>query len=109
MGAPKGRPKPAGSGIKKGTPHKYSRACLVRDIVQEKLGKSIPERLLELSKLMPDREADILLDLMPYCHPKLAQIDMTAQAALLNETSGDSKVVDNLVTWFTNLNQIEQK
>lgn len=46
----------------------------MREVVEETLGKSIPERLLELAKQQPENEVIILKELMPYCYCKLAPV-----------------------------------
>lgn len=62
-------------GMKKGfiSPQKQ----IVREVIEKSLGKSIPERLMELSGGDPDKETDILLDLMPYCYPKLQALQIS--------------------------------
>ncbi len=59
-------------GRKKGTPNKANRAF--REILEEGLGKTIPERLLELIQANPDHETETLLQLLPYCYCKLAPV-----------------------------------
>lgn len=54
---------------------------LVREIVESALKKSIPARLLELSKGSPDVERETLLDLMPYCYPKLQAVEHSGEVA----------------------------
>lgn len=48
-----------------------------RELVEEKLGKSIPERLLELCIEKPSEEKDILKAMLPYAHAKLQNIEMS--------------------------------
>jgi len=65
-----------GRGRPKGSPNKDKRT--VRDIIEGVLGKSIPERLLELAKMKPQQEQDILIALMPYTYPKLQSTEVKA-------------------------------
>lgn len=48
-----------------------------REIFEEGLGKSIPERLLELCKQRPSEEKDILKIVLPYSYAKLQNIEMS--------------------------------
>lgn len=69
-------------GRKKGTPNRDK--AQVRAIVECCLGKSIPERLMELvggKNADPEAERDLLLDLMPYCYPKLASVEHSGEIA----------------------------
>ncbi len=63
-------------GRPKGSLNKDKR--LVREIIEAKLGKSIPERLLQISKGNPELEFQVLNGLMPYCYCKLAPIAVPA-------------------------------
>lgn len=76
--APKGHPK--WGGRKKGTPNKVNAA--VREIVEQVLGKTIPERLLEIARDRPREEPDILMALLPYSYPKLAQTQIIGDVTL---------------------------
>lgn len=88
MAFEKGRTKTGGR--TKGSQNKSRK--LVRDIVEGALnGKTIPERLLELTNGNPDREIDVLTDLLPYCYPKLQAVDITSVPDG-GESSDESKV-----------------
>lgn len=66
-------------GRKAGTPNRSSTA--VRELVEAGLGKSIPERLLELTTEVAwhaETELKTLLVLMPYCYPRLAAVQFQA-------------------------------
>lgn len=82
----KGQSKPPGSGIKKG--QDQLRKTAVKEIIETALHQSIPERILQRLEEIKDKqfEVDVLLDLMPYCYPKLQAIEVQAQAAI--DTSG---------------------
>ena len=72
MSKPIGLPKTGGR--KKGTPN---RRTLVVKSVAEALGLDVPARLVEiLPKLHPDKQADVLLELMGYLFPKRKAIDV---------------------------------
>lgn len=78
-----------GSGIKKGQTHAESKKRTVREIVEACLGKTIPERLLEIAAGNPEKEADILDGLMPYTYPRLAAVEMKAEVDIPTETVDD--------------------
>ncbi len=59
---------------------------VARDSIESVLGKSIPERLMELATLNPRHEADILISLLPYCYPKLHAVDIEAQVTHSDDT-----------------------
>lgn len=62
-----GQPKPSGSGRKRGSKNKKS---LELEAAFSCAGLDVPSRLVELlPSLSPDRQADILLDLMAYLYP----------------------------------------
>lgn len=63
--------------------------AIVREIVEKALVKSIPERLLELSNGKPELEAEVLLDLMPYCYPKLSAVEHSGE---LDNPAGNDAV-----------------
>lgn len=64
-----------------GTPKGYkSPKKQLRDLIEEKLGKTIPEELLSLTDRTTERDErrQVLVALMPYAYPKLQQIEMKA-------------------------------
>lgn len=74
MSFKKGHPKYGGK--KKG--FVSSQKQIVRDVIEKALGKTIPARIIELFETAdPEVELKTLLDLMPYCYPKLQAIEMT--------------------------------
>lgn len=87
-------------GKKKGTPNGERR--LAREIIENALQKSIPERLLELCIIYPDKEPDILQSLMPFCYPKLQTMQISAEP-----TPDGSSEVDGLVVWLRNTQTVE--
>lgn len=89
MAFKKGAPRPANAGIKKGQTHAESKKRTVREIVEACLGKTIPERLLEIAEKHPEKEADILDGLMPYTYPRLAAVEMKAEVDIPTETVDD--------------------
>lgn len=74
-------------------------STLARRVVEKALKGSIPERLVTLCKENPQREIDILIALMPYCYPKLAQMEVKSEQTLLA-----SEEVKQLANWLTSLN-----
>lgn len=70
----KGQPKKGGR--QKGTPNRSK--VFVKEIVEAALGKSIPDRLLEIAKAQPREEKEILLALLPYAYPKLQSTEIEA-------------------------------
>lgn len=75
----KGKPKTGGR--QKGTPNKDKRT--VREIVETALGKAIPERIMELVAYMePEREIELLLDLLPYTYPKKKEVAVSGELDL---------------------------
>lgn len=81
MAFKKGQAKVPGSGIKKGGSW---RGKPVRDIVEEMLNCSLPERVMQLCRNINDErlELDVMLDLMPYCYPKYQAVELQAQATI---------------------------
>lgn len=80
-------------GIIKGKPGRPKgslsfRQGLVRDIVEKALGgSSIPKRLIEMAESNPDIEKDVLIALLPYCHPKLQAIEHSGEIDTGSEAS----------------------
>lgn len=76
MGAVKGRPKPVGSGMKKGhtTKAKLARNQRVEWVIS--ILKKTFERDVELME--PRDRARLFFDCMEYVQPKLSRIDMSA-------------------------------
>jgi hypothetical protein len=71
MARPSGLPKTGGR--KTGTPNRKTAA--LKSIVDE-LGLDVPSRLRELlPNLSPEKQADVLLDLMSYLYPKRKAIE----------------------------------
>lgn len=93
---PKGSDKTPGSGIKKGQTHAESKKRTVREIVEQCLGKTIPERLLEIAKENPLKEAEILDGLMPYTYPKLQAVEMKATVDHTETTEAIQELADQL-------------
>jgi hypothetical protein len=99
MGFEKGHPKYGG--IKKGETQRERR--VVREIVEECLGSTLPQRLLSLAKNSPKLEIQILEGLMPYCYPRLQSVEMNAEIA---------DVTDDVISQLTQeliLMQADQK
>lgn len=64
-------------GRKAGTPNRAT--AEMKKTIEEILGKSIPERLLELARSdqhNPETELKTLLVLMSYCYPKLSSVEL---------------------------------
>jgi len=60
-------------GRTKGTPNQKT----FRELVEDKMGQSIPERLLQLCIEKPADEKDILKAMLPYAYPKLQNVEMS--------------------------------
>lgn len=73
----KGDPKPPGSGRKLGTPHKKS--LLVQDILESHGINLIDQILVRLKELKQDQQVDALIQLLPYCYPKLTALAVSGQ------------------------------
>lgn len=86
-------------GRSKGTPNKDKN--LVRDIVEQCLGKSIPARLIEIAKKDPRQEASILEGLMPYAYARMQAIEVTADV----ESNSTSEEVHYLVEWIKKIDE----
>lgn len=99
----KGKPKTGGR--QKGVPNKSK--TLVRDIVEKALGQTIPERLLDISQnLDPKEQASLLMDLMPFCYPKLQTIECTMDES---EALSESKEArhQEAISWIKELFQVK--
>lgn len=74
-----------GSGRKKGTPNKKT---LVLSEILDSLDCDVPSKLIEiLNQLEPEKQADVLLELMSYLFPKRKALELTGAeggAILLN-------------------------
>lgn len=88
-------------GRKKGTPNKA--ASEAREIVEKILGKSIPARLLELSKT-PKEEREVLLSLLPYTYNKLQAIEVSGDMS----HALDEAQVQAYKEWFMRLIEMEK-
>jgi hypothetical protein len=68
-----GKPRLAKSGRKKGTPNKKTVVLLE---VLELVGLNVPQKLTELlPSLEPEKQADVLLELLSYLYPKRKALD----------------------------------
>lgn len=77
-----------------GRPKKlYSRSTECKFVIESFLGKTIPQRLMEIAKANPRMEVDILTTLLPFCYPKLGSVDITAHMDGPKETSEEIKKV----------------
>lgn len=101
MARPKGSPKIPGSGRQKG--QVGSKHWLVRNIVEEAMrGDSIPKRLIAMAKLNPDIEKEVLIALMPYCHPKLQAMEHSGAI----DTGANQVMVDQLKNMVKELKEL---
>jgi len=73
MGHIKGTPKTGGR--KKGTPNKVTATC--REVCEQALGMTIPEKLIQLAGQVPQRQIDVLIKLMDYTYPKLTAMQVS--------------------------------
>lgn len=89
-GRPRGRPP--------GTPG--NKAWIVRNIVEEALGQSVPKRLIAIAQADPTLEKEVLLGLMPYCHPKLSAVEHSGEI----DTGASQAVVEELKQMLKELN-----
>ncbi|MFV8248092.1 hypothetical protein [Bdellovibrio bacteriovorus] len=85
-----GQEKKNGSGRQKGTPNKKTQ--LLNEILDAK-DFCIPEKLMELlPSLSPEKQADILVDLMSYVYPKrkaIEQLNLNAGFVDLNSMNNE--------------------
>jgi len=83
---PKGKPRPANSGRKKGTPNKNS--MRVEERLHELGVDLIGDLIAYNNELMPFQRTDILVKLLPYVHPKRTELkfDIQQQQALVDVT-----------------------
>jgi hypothetical protein len=92
-------------GRQKGSLNKNKLA--VREIVEKALGKTIPESLLEIAEsLDPEKRANLLMDLMPFCYPKLQTIECTMDES---EALSESKEAmhQETISWIKELFQVK--
>ncbi len=74
-----GQEKPTGSGRRKGTRNKKSEAL---EAILDSLGFNLVDELIKrLPKLSPEKQADIILGLMPFVYPKKKAIDLDGNSA----------------------------
>lgn len=88
----KGRPK--GSLTKKG----------INELVEQKLGRSMIDEMLELSSGNTKLRLEVLRDLLPYCYPKLQAMELAAGL----DANLESETVDQLAAWLMSLIEVEQ-
>lgn len=89
-------------GMKKGFVH--SQKQIVRQTVESALKKSIPDRLIELLETAdPEKEIQVLLDLMPYCYPKLQAIEVSQDP---DDQSAQQEEVKKLAEWLKRVREI---
>lgn len=79
-----------------------SKHWLVRNIVEEALGSSIPTRLIAMATADADIEKEVLIALLPYCHPKLQATEHSGQI----DTSANQAAVDQLKGMLKELKEI---
>lgn len=89
------------AGRQKGTPNKNKQ--VVREIVEAALGKSIPDRLIEIAKSNPRLEAGILADLLPYAHPKLQAVEHSGEIG----NTAASEAVKELSDWLKKTRELK--
>lgn len=77
MAAPKGRPKPTGSGKKKGTQNKTTREF--KEALNHFIESSQEELLTWLQEIeQPEKRIDCFVKIAEFVYPKLARTDITS-------------------------------
>jgi hypothetical protein len=83
MPAPKGRPRPIGSGKKKGTPNKTTREF--KEALNHFIESSQEELLTWLNKIEhPEKRIDCFVKIAEFVYPKLARTDITSKDEKIN-------------------------
>ena len=87
-------------GRQKGVPNKDK--ATVRQIIEGSLGKSIPERMMELAGSNPREQMGVLIELLPYTYSKLQSVELSGDLAV-HETNEEVK---EIAEW---LRQVKEK
>lgn len=58
-----------------------------RALIEDALGSSIPERLINLIQTHPDQEIDILKACLPYAYPKLNSMTVSADVEISEDVN----------------------
>ena len=90
-------------GRRTGSPN--HKTALLREIVEEAIGGTIPERLIELSRGDADQETQVLLALMPYCHAKIASVEISVENS--KDPEAISANVQEYKDWYSKLVRME--
>lgn len=90
----KGDPRPEGSGRKKGTPDKKS--ILVREILESHGINLVEQIIVRLPKLKTEEQVKALIQLIPYCYPKLTAI--THSGSIESTEGANASVAEQLLT-----------
>lgn len=95
-------------GRQKNTPNRPKK--ILREIVEDALGgKSIPERLMELSEGLPAEESAILLALLPYCYPKMSAVAIEATVERPSGGETTSRELGDLIEHLAKLEREEME
>lgn len=73
----KGDPRPANAGRKKGTPHKKS--MLVREILDNHGINIVDQILVRLKQVNVEEQLRALVQMLPYCYPKLSAYEVSGE------------------------------
>ncbi len=81
-----------GSGRKKGTPNKKT---LILSEILDSLDCDVPTKLIDLLNLLdPDKQADVLLELMSYLFPKRKALELTGADGGVIQVNSYSQLSD---------------
>jgi hypothetical protein len=83
---------------------------IARQILAECLGgMSIPARLLALTQNDPLAEVDVLQSLMPFCHPRIASIELEISSEVSDQRkSAEVAILSQKLTELTNMKIYEE-
>ena len=80
MAFTKGAPRPANAGRKKATPNK--RSLLVREILEANSIDLVPQLIARINQLPHNSQIPFLMQLLPYCYPRLTAVEVSGDATL---------------------------
>lgn len=79
--------------------------AMMRGMIEAALGKSIPDEIMQNyhSLRNPLDKLDIMLQVAPYCYPKLASMEIQADVS----SSEMTETLEKAVQWLTEIKELK--